>query len=502
MNLDKKFDIIIIGSGLGGLVSGALLAKEGMSVLILEKGNKFGGLLHTFRREERVFNTGMNYIGSLEKGGFLEQYFRYLGIMDELDIKRLDMNAYEEISFGADKKTFKYAQTQSGFIENLTKDFPQYHLQIQEYVDKIWKVSNHFPLLFPENYDQIVKGNDYLNGSIWKFIKSLNISSKLESVLSATNSLYGGTKEKTPLYVHALVNRQFINSAWRFVNGSQQLANALRSKIENAGGALLNKSKVVKIQPISEDEMKLVCEDGRVYRAGKVISNISPSRSLQMLDDKRIKTVYKKRITELKNTPAFFNLYLIFKPESFPYLNRNYYHFKTEEVWGHEKPGKNWPGYFIFYTGLESHNQKYAYHATALTYMDYSEVALWEGSIKGNRGDDYESFKEKKAQELIQLLEEKFPRIKNSIQSYYAATPLTYEHYVGTPNGSAYGIEKDFNYPYKTIISPNTKIPNLLFTGQNLNMHGALGVTIGAVLTSSEILGFDYLLGKIRKEVV
>jgi len=502
MSVDKKFDIIIIGSGLGGLVSGALLAKEGMSVLVLEKGNKFGGLLHNFRREQRVFNTGMNYIGSLEKGGFLEQYFRYLGIMDELEIKQLDLNAYEEISFSSDKQTYKYAQSQSGFIENLSQVFPQNHQQIKDYTHQLWKVSNQFPLLFLKNYDQIQKGSDYLNGGAWDLINSLNIPSKLKNVLGATNSLYGGTKEKTPLYVHALVNRQFIQSAWRFVNGSQQLANALRSKIENAGGALLNKSKVLKIHPISDEEIKLVCEDGQVYRAGKVISNIHPSQTLQMIDDKRIKTVYKKRISELKNTPSFFNLYLIFKPESFPYLNRNYYHFKNEEVWGHEKPAKNWPAYFMFYTGLETYNQKYAHHATALTYMDYSEVASWEGSRKGFRGDDYERFKEKKAQELLHLLEEKFPGIKNSIQSYYAATPLTYEHYVGLPHGSAYGIEKDHNNPYKSIILPKTKIPNLFFTGQNLNMHGALGVTIGAVLTSSEILGFEYLLDKIRKEVV
>jgi len=502
MNLEKKFDIIIIGSGLGGLVSAAILAKEGFSVLLLERGNKFGGLLHTFKREQCVFNTGMNYIGSLEKGGFLEQYFRYLGVMEDIDVKRLDMDAYEEISFSNDASNYQYAQTKSGFVDFLSKGFPQYHQQIQEYTDQLWKVSNQFPLLFPENSDHIVKGTDYLHGSIWKFINSLNISSKLASVLGATNSLYGGTKEKTPLYVHALVNRQFINSAWRFVNGSQQLANALRSKIEEAGGVLLNKSRVVKLQSISDEEIKVFCADEQVYRAEKVISNIHPAQTLKMLDDKRIKPVYKKRVSELKNTASFFNLYLIFKPDCFPYLNRNYYHFKTTEVWGLEKPNENWPGYFMFYTGCESHNQKFASHATALTYLDYSEVVKWSGTRKAMRGEDYEEFKEQKSQELLKLLEDKFPGVNNCIQSHYAATPLTYEHYVGAPNGSAYGIEKDFNNPYKTIISPKSKIPNLFFTGQNLNMHGALGVTIGAVLTSSEIVGFDYLLNKIRKEIL
>jgi all-trans-retinol 13,14-reductase len=133
--------------------------------------------------------------------------------------------------------------------------------------------------------------------------------------------------------------------------------------------------------------------------------------------------------------------------------------------------------------------------------MDYSEVKPWKGTQKAMRGDAYESFKEERMQKVLKLLEDKFPGIRSCMQSCYSATPLTYEHYVGSPNGTAYGIEKDFNNPYKTIVLPKTKVPNLYFTGQNLNMHGALGVTIGAVLTSSEILGLDYLINKIKKEI-
>lgn len=502
MNPDKKFDVIIIGSGLGGLVSAAILVKEGLSVLVLEKGKKTGGLLHNFKREHTVFNTGMNYIGSLEPGGFLEQYFRYLGIMDGLDIKRLEMDGYEEVSFSGDSAVYHYAQTKEAYIERLSQSFPGYQNQIQQYTNKLWQVSDQFPLLFLENYDKIVKGTDYLNGGAWEFINSLQVDDKLKNVLGATNSLYGGTKEKTPLYIHALVNRQFINSAWRFVGGSQQLADALQQRIETDGGVVLNRSQVVRIKTFSNNEISVSTQEGYEFRASKVISNIHPSQTLSLIDDKRIKNIYRKRISELNNTAGFFNLYLVFEPECFPYLNRNYYHFATKEVWGHEKHNENWPGYFMFYTGLEEHKQKYARNASVLTYLDYSEVRKWKGSQKGMRGDEYETFKEKKSQQLLNLLEDKFPGIKKCIRSYYSATPLTYEHYVGSPNGTAYGIEKDFNNPYKSIILPKTSIPNLFFTGQNLNMHGALGVTIGAVLSSSEILGFDYLLNKIRKEVI
>lgn len=60
-----------------------------------------------------------------------------------------------------------------------------------------------------------------------------------------------------------------------------------------------------------------------------------------------------------------------------------------------------------------------------------------------------------------------------------------------------YGYVKDANNPMKSFISPRTKIKNLFFTGQSLNMHGILGVTISGIVTCCEILGRDYLLKKI-----
>ena len=62
-----------------------------------------------------------------------------------------------------------------------------------------------------------------------------------------------------------------------------------------------------------------------------------------------------------------------------------------------------------------------------------------------------------------------------------------------------YGYVKDVNDPLKAFISARTKIPNLYFTGQSLNMHGILGVTISGVVTCSEILGGEYLINKIAK---
>jgi len=485
---------------LGGLISGAILAKEGQKVLILERGKKIGGLLHTFRREQRVFNTGMNYVGSLEKGGYLNNYLTYLGVMDKLNISRLDINAFEEISFSNSPKTYFHAQGKENFYQQLVKEFPAEADSLKAYIRKIWKVTDRFPLLHLQNDEFKHKGEDYLMGGAADFIAATTQDKRLQKVLGATNTLYGGVKEKSPLYVHALVSRHLIDSAWRFVGGSQQLADALKEKVEQAGGQVINRSEVVKIATEDVKNTWIETAEGNRFYADKIISNIHPSATLKMVEDSRLKQVYRKRIHNLPNTTSFFNVYLIFKSQKFKYINRNIYHFLGDQVWLDEHDEK-WPGYFIFYTSCGKQNQKWATHGTLMTSMSYKDVAQWKGTQKAKRGDDYEAFKQKKAEQLIRELDKRIPGIKSNIQSYYTATPLTYEHYLNTPNGTAYGVQKDHQHIYQSIIMPRTKIPNLFFTGQNLNMHGALGVTIGGVLTTSEILGTKYLLSKIRSSL-
>ena len=75
-------EAVIIGSGLGGLLSGAILSRAGYHVTVLEKAAQPGGCLQTFTREGLRFDTGFHSVAGLEKGGPLERIFRPLGLMD------------------------------------------------------------------------------------------------------------------------------------------------------------------------------------------------------------------------------------------------------------------------------------------------------------------------------------------------------------------------------------------------------------------------------------
>ena len=75
-------EAVIIGSGLGGLLSGVILSRAGYHVTILEKAAQPGGCLQTFTREGLRFDTGFHSVAGLEEGGPLERIFRPLGLMD------------------------------------------------------------------------------------------------------------------------------------------------------------------------------------------------------------------------------------------------------------------------------------------------------------------------------------------------------------------------------------------------------------------------------------
>src|SRR5690606_19224875 len=98
----------------------------------------------------------------------------------------------------------------------------------------------------------------------------------------------------------------------------------------------------------------------------------------------------------------------------------------------------------------------------------------------------------------IDFVSERFPQIKLYSQNRFAATPLSFRDYLGTYDGSLYGIQKDFRDPVKTMVPPRTKIRNIFLTGQNINLHGVVGVSLSALLTCGCLIDLDLLLHQIR----
>ena len=502
--MKEYYDVVVIGSGMGGLVAANIMAREGKSVCVLEKNNQYGGNLQTFVRERTIFDTGVHYIGGLDKGQNLYRYFEYLDILDGLELKKLDVDGFDLITFDDDNNEYPHSQGYNNFVEKLAKQFPEEKEAINTYCDKLREICNRFPLYKLEEGKPYHKDSDLFRLPAKAFIDSLTENKKLSAVLAGSNLLYAGDPEKTPFYVHALSVNSFIQSAYRCADGGSQITKMLIRKLKENGGEAYKHHEVINFETEDQKIISASIKNGKKIKGDLFISNIEPKTTLKIAGEHNFRKPYNRRIQNIESTISAFSIHIVLKPESFKYLNHNYYHFRDpSKVWtGPEYTQESWPDTYMVSMGARKNQGEWGDQLTAITYMRFDEVEPWAKTFntvahKNSRGQTYEEFKNAKAEVFLSELEKKFPNIRECIQSTHTSTPLSYRDYIGCNRGSMYGYVKDVENPLKSFISPRTKIKNLYLTGQSLNMHGILGVTISGVVTCSEILGSEYLLNKI-----
>ena len=497
-------EVVVIGSGIGGLLCGAILSKNGYHVTVLERNKQLGGNLQTYARDKRIFDSGVHYVGGLDKGQNLYKIFKYLDIIDKLKMQKLDVEAFDRIVFLSDQKEYKYAQGYERFAETLIADFPEERKEILNYCEQIQNICRKFPMY------QLEMGEGFNKASVLgidtrAFIESITTNSRLRNVLAGNNGLYAGIGDKTPVYVHALVLNSYIESSWRFIDGGSQIARLLCKIITNAGGMVKNRTEIVRFHEEAGKIAYVEDQNGNKFVGDHFISNAHPARTLEMLESEVIRNAYRNRIKNLENSLSAFMINVTLKPDLIKYEKTNYYCFVNDDVWDvMDHNDETWPlSYCLFYSA-SSKSEEYAEAVTLMAYMKYEEVEKWHPSFNTvltpeSRGEEYEIYKKAKAEKLIDLANERFPGLKNAVLSYYCATPLTFRDYMGTHDGAIYGIAKNYKDPLKTFIAPRTRIPNLLFTGQNINLHGVLGVAISSLVTCSEILGMEFLINSINE---
>ena len=237
----SKYDIIIIGSGLGGLECGAILSKEGFNVCVVEKNAQFGGCFQTYQRKGHLLDTGIHYVGSLDEGQVMNQYFRYFGIMDKLKIKRLDDAAFDTIYYKG--KTYDYAMGYPQFIETICRSFPHEKENLKCYAEQLQAVGNLISVDHLKQGTLALEGMKYFCTSAAHLIADITPDPALRNVLAGSALLYGGLKDVSTFYQHAMINHSYIEGAYRFVDGSMQVSLELINVIRANGGTVLNNSE-------------------------------------------------------------------------------------------------------------------------------------------------------------------------------------------------------------------------------------------------------------------
>ncbi|MDP4249581.1 MAG: NAD(P)/FAD-dependent oxidoreductase [Bacteroidota bacterium] len=499
----KKFDVLIIGSGMGGLVCGDILSREGYSVCLVEKNKQFGGCLQIYARDKVTFDSGVHYLGGLEKGQNLYQIFKYLGLMDKLKLERMD-EVFDRVLMDDDERIYGIAQGYGNFIQRLMIDFPEEEEAIRKYCDTMKSICDRFPMYRLRMEGGASEKIEVMSISAKRFIEQITQNEKLRAVLAGNNMLYVGVGEETPLYVHALIVNSYMESAWRCVNGGAQITKALTANIHAAGGVLIRNKEVLKL--LVEDGLVkyALLEDGVRLEAASFVSDIPPAKTFRMAEPPLIRPVTRKRLEAMENTVSSFIINIVFKKDCYPYVKHNYYYHKRGSVWN--MAGYNegeWPLGYALYMAPSSRTREFADGMTIFAYMRYEEVQPWASSFNTvaaheDRGADYASFKKRKAEQLLDKVEEKFPGLRKCIKTYYTSTPLSYRDYIGNEDGNLYGTRKDYQDPLAALQSAKTKVPNLYLTGQSLNLHGILGTAISGLISAAAVMGRNDFIEKIR----
>ena len=479
--------VVIIGSGLGGLSCGVVLAKNGYEVTVLEKGAQIGGCLQCFTRHGAKFETGMHFIGSAAKGQTLSRLMDYLEISKDVELSQLDTTGYDVVSLGGSQ--YRFANGREGFIRQMTEYFPHQRKNLEVYYDLVEQVANASSLhsLKYAESDTVVN-TKYQMLSINDVIDEIITDPLLAKVLVGNLPLYAAELDKTPFSTHAFIVDFYNQSAYRIKGGSDAIAVSMARTIQKYGGKVLTRKGVNRI--LCNDTHAIGVEVGlaEFYPADYIISDTHPIRTLEMIDSKLIRPAFRNRIQSIPQTVGGFSVYLEFKEEILPYMNYNFYGYNSDSPWGCEQyDDESWPKGYL-YMHFCHDDSKFAKTGVILSYMQMKEVEQWEGTTVGNRGETYEQFKTAKAEQLLSSLELQFPNIRSCIKRYYTSTPLTYRDYTGTEGGSMYGVAKDVNMGVACRVPHKLRIPNVFQTGQNINSHGMLGVLVGAIVTCSEFL--------------
>ncbi|MDR1745664.1 MAG: NAD(P)/FAD-dependent oxidoreductase [Tannerella sp.] len=482
----ERYDAVIIGAGLGGLQCGFILAKNGMKVCIVEKNSKIGGCLQTFRRNDSFFDTGFHYVGGLGEGEPLHRLFRYFGLLD-LPWHPLDREAYDEVVIG--NQHFFFANGYERFIERLVEPFPAQRKNLMNYTSFLKEVGEHLFEPFATGYSQDAYTFSLFARSAYEFMNEMIDDPLLRKVLSGASLKMELNAATLPLYTFAQINHSFMQSAWRLQGGGMQIAESLARQIRGMGGEIRTGAAVTRLTE-SNGRLAEVEINGEERIAGDwVISDVHPAHTLSLIDEtKRLRPVYRKRIASLSNTFGMFTVQLRLKPGYVPYLNRNVYiHRQETDLWrfAPEQPLSS----VLVSCYVPETKDGYAQQMDLLAPVDWNRMAEWKAKPAGRRGKAYDALKTALAQECIGLAARHIPGLRDGISEIYTSTPLTYAHYTNTVEGSAYGIRKDCERPEYTVLTPRTPVPNLLLTGQNLNLHGVLGVSVTSFLTCAEILG-------------
>lgn len=481
--------VIIIGGGLGGLMTAAILSKEGWKVTVLEKNAIIGGGLQSFTRLGEVFDTGMHFIGGMQPGGSVRRICDYLGITGRLHLLDADPAWMDTVYVAEDRQSYRIARGRDGLVDSLSRYFPAERANLAAYADAMYALAEEEDIYHLRPQGDGVHSAEYAQPA-GDFIAKYLSDPRLRSIAAYMNPLYAGRPDTTPAYIHAIISTLYMDGPSRFAGGSLRFAHTLRDFITEHGGEVLPGDAVRTVHSEGRRITGVTTAHGKTYQADAYVSAIHPCTFFGLMEDPAaLPRAYRERLETLPNAYSAFVVNIKFRKEAFPFQNRTtYYVSRYADMW-YPDSALSWPGGFVSVTPPDLEQGPFAGKMIVTAPMAWEAVKPWEHTVHGRRDAAYEAWKADCAEKVLDVLEEMHPGFRACVEAVNTASPLTIRDFYGVKEGSLYGFAKDCRHLIFSNVPVYTKVPNLFLTGQNCYLHGFCGVSLTAVETAEAVLG-------------
>ncbi|KUG22536.1 carotenoid cis-trans isomerase [hydrocarbon metagenome] len=482
-------NIVIIGSGIGGLSAGILLSLLNFQVTVVEKNPLPGGLMRSYRRSGMDCPVGVHYVGALGEKEPLGLMFHALGIpVDELFVPMGEKGIIDRYIF--DDLTFDLPASIDALEDSLRKTFPQDKQALNIIMANLRKISGQMvdPSFLFSQGDPFQNMDYYL--PMAELLDSLSVSAELRAILAVPCNLIGVPLSDCPVIFHHMVLASYLFSSWRLKECGSKMTDIFVSRFEELGGKLILNDGVKKISSVNGKVNGVILESGTTLFADGVVAAIHPKMLLQLLDADVLRDPHRRRIQGLIETEGVIAVNASVDAAAHPEINYNIYRLHADEK-GIIQDG-------VFYQ-LRGENPSGFNLLSIITKSLYSDWSQWENTSTGKRGQEYEERKMNIAKSLVKKAEEIFGDL-SSAQILDVYTPLTIRDYVNAPEGACYGIMRSSRQLLKAISLNNIPIPGLCLAGQNAIAPGVMGCMFGSFNAARQIIGAERFAQGIKRD--
>lgn len=512
------YDAIVIGSGIGGLTTAALLARlRGLRVLVLEKHYRAGGFTHTFKRPGGYeWDTGVHYIGQLAEAGAARNLFDYIS-EKRLKWRRLPepFDIFEYPDF-----TFEQSSGAENYREQLIHQFPAEESAIRRYLADIKRATrwqNLNGLLGGRRgpvrwlFRLLTRRGQRLGTSITgDYLDQHFHDHKLRALLASIWLDYGLPPSLSAFATHALLVQHYFDGGYYPEGGAAAIADSVIPTIESRGGKVLLRCDVRQILLDGKRAVGVEVEIGgkqERFHAPLVFSGVGAWNTYtKLLPESR-------QSGELQSLAlpdhSLVTLYVGFKqdPRDLGFTGANHW---ICDGYDHEQNVLNAnadckASYAVVSFGSLKAGATHSHTAEIMAVVRYSDFAEWADLRWKNRGKEYEALKARIAESLLQLVETRHPGFREMVDHTELSTPLSLEHFASSYQGGAYGVPSTPAKFGLSSMKPGTPIRGLYLTGADALSFGVVGAAFGGVAAVGKQmgwLGFFRVMSSVYKQAI